>query len=217
MNVYDDDGGGDGGRPSSRRMSRNDYTDYVQVAMELELRLADLERVADVSSRLDGLMRSALSTSSKRGALHDDFLAINKLLLELDISSIAGPTANADEDDAPLVYRRYEILANAESMRRDMEILARIRDLVAIGTKAGGAGEAANCPIVTTSRYDISNDPDAIDRLDRLCYRVANLSGRAVDASRRADNMLNSYGKIVMALSEKMVLAEEQLKEAAAR
>jgi hypothetical protein len=43
------------------------------------------------------------------------------------------------------------------------------------------------------------------------------LSGRAVDASRRADNMLNSYGKIVMALSEKMVLAEEQLKEAAAR
>ena len=177
----------------------------------MELRLADLERVADVSSRLDGLMRSALSTSSKRGALHDDFLAINKLLLELDISSIAGPTANADEDDAPLVYRRYEILANAESMRRDMEILARIRNLVAIGTKAGGAGEAANCPIVTTSRYDISNDPDAIDRLDRLCYRVANLSGRAVDASRRADNMLNSYGKIVMALSEKMVLAEEQV------
>ena len=187
----------------------------------MELRLADLERVTDVSSRLDGLMRSALSTSSsKRGALHDDFRAINKLLLELDISSIAGPTANADEDDAPMVYRRYEILANAESMRRDMEILARIRDLVAIGTKAGAGGittEVANCPIVTTSRYDISNDPDAIDRLDRLCYRVANLSGRAVDASRRADNMLNSYGKIVMALSEKMVLAEEQLKEAAAR
>ena len=191
------------------------------MSQTMELRLADLELVADVSSRLDGLMRSALSTSSsKRGALHDDFRAINKLLLELDISSIAGPTANADEDDAPMVYRRYEILANAESMRRDMEILARIRDLVAIGTKAGAGGittEVANCPIVTTSRYDISNDPDAIDRLDRLCYRVANLSERAVDASRRADNMLYSYGKIVMALSEKMVLAEEQLKEAAAR
>jgi len=189
----------------------------------MELRLADLERrlyavdtdadVADISSRIDGLMRSALSTSSsKRGALHDDSRAINKLLLELDMSSIAGPTATADEDDAPMVYRRLEVLANAESMRRDMEILARIRDLVAIGTKAG-AGEVANCPIVTSSRYDISNDSETIDRLDRLCYRVANLSGRVLNASRRADDMLNLYGKIVMALSEKLVLAEEQLND----
>lgn len=70
-----------------------------------------------------------------------------------------------------------------------------------------------NCPIVSSGRYDLPSDPDVIDRLNRLCYRIASLSGRVVDATRRADNMLNSYGRIVMALSEKMVLAEEQVND----
>ena len=70
-----------------------------------------------------------------------------------------------------------------------------------------------NCPIVSSGRYDLPSDPDVIDRLNRLCYRIASLSGRVVDATRRADDMLNSYGGIVMALSEKMVLAEEQVND----
>ncbi len=70
-----------------------------------------------------------------------------------------------------------------------------------------------NCPIVSSGRYDLPSDPDVIDRLDGLCFRVANLCGRVAAASRRADDMLNSYAGIVMALSEKMVLAEEQMNE----
>ena len=70
-----------------------------------------------------------------------------------------------------------------------------------------------NCPIVSSARYDLPSDPDVVDRLDRLCYRVASLSGRVVIATRRADDILNSYGRIVIALSEKMVLAEEQVND----
>ena len=100
-------------------------------------------------------------------------------------------------------------------------MVARVRDLVAIGTRAaavatGGSSPSpssgvVNCPIVSSGRYDLPSDPDAIERLDRLCYRVANVCRRVSDASRRADDMLDSYGRIVMALSEKMVLAEEQI------
>jgi hypothetical protein len=117
-----------------------------------------------------------------------------------------------------------EVLANANSMRRDVETVARIRDLVAIGTRAtavatdgssssssSSSSGVVNCPVVSSGRYDLPSDPDVIERLDKLCYRVANMCRRVSDASRRADDMLDSYGGIVMALSEKMVLAEEQI------
>jgi hypothetical protein len=193
----------------------------------------------DVSSRLDALMRSMSSAppssssstvaaggraNAKRAALHEDFRAIDRLMSELDVSPVSSPTAAAggggDNSAAPMAYRRMEVLANAESMRRDMEMMARIRDLVAIGTRAAAtdgspssSSGVVNCPIVTSGRYDLPSDPDAIERLDALCYRAANLCGRVAAASRRADNMLSSYGGIVMALSEKMVLAEEQIND----
>ncbi|KAL3779135.1 hypothetical protein ACHAW5_006935 [Stephanodiscus triporus] len=225
--------------------------------LELEMKLAggtagaDADADADVSSRLDALVRSAYAppsssssaasggsnNNSKRSALHEDFLVIDRLLRELDISPISGPTTagvggggGGGGDDGngvvdattPMAYRRMEVLANAESIGRNIEMLARIRDLVGVGTRvapADGSSSSSsssgvvNCPIVSSGRYDFPSDPDAIDRLDRLCYRVASLSGRAVAASRRADDILNSYGGIVMALSEKMVLAEEQMND----
>jgi hypothetical protein len=125
---------------------------------------------ADVSSRLDALMRSVRSSltsvppgggggggrmrtdeNAKRAALHEDCVVINRLLRELDVSSIAGPTASVavaaggspigddgpigggvvDPMMTPVAYRRMEVLANAESMRRDLvrSIAVRIRQL----------------------------------------------------------------------------------------
>jgi hypothetical protein len=70
--------------------------------------------IADVSSRLDALMRSASSApaaaagggrgggiggtidNTKRAALHEDFRAIDRLVSELDIiSSFSGPTTTS--------------------------------------------------------------------------------------------------------------------------
>lgn len=214
---------------------------------ELELKLlgapfsSPLSTNVDVSSRLAKLMRvvtdrrppapvtpprsgadAAKRADSRRAVLHEEFRTIDRLLSELDASPLAGPSAAAGAGGTvapPLGYRRMEVLASAGAMKRDMDLLGRVRDLTSIGTKDTVAGtgsvdgsKVVNCPIVTSERYDLPSDPEAAERLERLCFRLARLNQRTAVASRCADEMLNSYGKIMMALSEKMVLAEEQIK-----
>ena len=187
-----------------------------------------------MSSRLDTLMRleterrpppagkpsDEAKAEGKRSALHEECRTIDRLLSELAMSPLAGPSASGQKaGEAPLAYRRLEVLASSESMKRDMDLLGRIRDLTQIGTKAsagGGSGEdgsnIVNCPIVASERYNLPAEPEVAERLERLCFRVANLDQRTVAVSRRADDMLNAYGSIMLALSEKMVLAEEEIK-----
>lgn len=197
---------------------------------------------ADVSSRLAKLMRlvtdrrlpapatpparsgadASKRADSKRVALHEEFRTIDRLISELEASPLAGPSAAAGAGGAvapPLGYRRMEVLASAGAMKQDMDLLRRVRDLTSIATKATAAGtgnvdesKVVNCPIMASERYGLPSDAEAAERLERLCFRVARLNQRTAVASRRADEMLNSYGKIMMALSEKMVLAEEQIK-----
>ena len=213
---------------------------------ELELKLAGAASPSensttnvDISSRLDKLMRSATDApptknnsdlspedkakvESKRLALHEEYRTIDRLLSELAISPIAGPTvtaSSASSNNAPMAYRRMEVLASAESMKKDMELLSRIRELTAIGTKevAGQAttipaDSVVNCPIISSERYNLLSNPEAIGRLEKLCLRVAKLNQGTVIASKRVDEMVNSYGEVMRALSEKLVLAEEQIK-----
>ena len=187
----------------------------------------------DVTTRLDKLLQSASTTSapnddnktktdsSKREALHNEYRTIDKLLSDLSISPISGPTETASSsNNAPMVYRRLEVLSSAESMKKDMELLAKIRDLTSIGRKETGSNsntvsedDVVNCSILSSSKYNLSSNPEDIDRLDRLCYRVAMLNQRTVSAAQKVDTMVNSYGNVMSALNEKMVLAEEQLQQ----
>ena len=212
---------------------------------QMESRLAALElkvvgpasyssSSADVTSRIDKLVRSTAGTASyndttnkklssdakakaesKRLALREEYRTIDRLLSELEISPTVGPTEIASSgNNAPMVFRRMEVLASAESLKRDMELLARIRDLTSIGTKVsagGSSSDVVNCPIITSERYNLPLDPEAAERLDRLCFRVAKLNQSTAILSQRVDKMVNSYGKVMSALSEKMVLAEEQI------
>ena len=192
----------------------------------------------DVTSRLDNLLRTETSRlpptppsaktadaslDTKRSALHNEFRTIDRLLSELAMSPIAGPAASVGgNSNAPLLFRRQEILASSDSMKRDMELLSRIRELTMIGVKVNNTNDAnkssnnesnvVNCPIIASERYNLPSDADAKERLERLCFRVAELHKRSTAVSIRADRMLDSYGQIMMALSEKMVLAEEQIK-----
>ena len=181
---------------------------------------------ADVNSRIEKFMRTASpcgvkAESSKRTALREEFRTIDRLLSELALSPLAGNTASGAAAP-PIVFRRMQILAAGESIKRDMELLARIRDLTLVGTVAssntvqeGGTADASsisrvvNCPIISSERYNLPSDPEVAERLERLCFRVAKLNKQSALISQRADSYLDSYGKIMMALSEKMVLAEE--------
>ena len=221
---------------------------------QLELRLAELElRVGttlpcdsspsqkiDITSRLDNLMRietnrlpptpptakaSDASLDTKRAALHQEFRTIDRLLSELAMSPLAGPAASVGgNSNAPLLFRRQEILASSDSMKRDMELLSRIRELTMMGVKitnnnnsnkssnTTNESNVVNCPIIASEKYDLPSDPDAKERLERLCFRVAELHKRSTAVSIRANRMLDSYVQVMKALSEKMVLAEEQIR-----
>jgi len=188
----------------------------------------------DVTSRLDNLLRietnrrppapptakaSDASLDTKRAVLHQEFRTIDRLLSELAMSPLAGPAASVGGNaNAPLLFRRQEILASSDSMQRDMEVLSRIRELTMIGVKVTNdntnksESNVVNCPIVASERYNLPSNPEAKERLERLCFRVAEVHKRSTAVSIRADRMLDSYGHVMMALSEKMVLAEEQIK-----
>jgi hypothetical protein len=187
------------------------------------------------SSSSSSLRKNTESLISKRSALHEDCRAIDRLLSELDvISPTVGPTAGGEGknnlNSSALIFRRMEILASSETMKRDMDLLAHVRDLTSIGTRtdvasgakaaiiavnspssAAAASRVVNCPIISSERYNFPSDPMAVQKLDAICLRVAELIERTAMASQRADVMLKSYGNIMMALSEKMVLAEEQI------
>lgn len=169
----------------------------------------EIERQPPVPSSVKS---SDATDASKRLALHEDFRVIDRLLGELDMSPLAGP-AIAGASNAPLLFRRQEVLASSESMKRDMELLARIRDMTSIGRKVSQSNESTivDCPIVSSDRYNITADPDAVDRLDQICFRAANLNKRALAISHRTDELLNSYNEVMGALAEKIVLAEEQI------
>lgn len=192
---------------------------------------------APPSSSSSSNMNAQALLSNQRSELHEDYRVIHRILSELDISPTLGPTttATASAGDSnngnsfALISRRMEILASCETMKRDMDLLAQIRDLTSIGTKTDSSlsttsssaaaavavssttSRVVNCPIVSSERYNLASNPEAIQQLDTLCIRVKTLIERCAMASQRADGMLNSYGKIMMALSEKMVLAEEQM------
>ena len=209
---------------------------------EIELRIGLLlstsqssHRGQDVASRLDKLLRfetdrrppapltvkaSSATLDAKRAAVHQEFRTIDRLLSELTMTPLAGPATSVGSNaaNAPLLFRRQEILASSESMKQDMELLAQIRDLTMIGVKvtdskkSSNESQVVNCPIIASERYYLPSDPEAKERLERLCFRVAELHKRSSTVSIRADRLLDSYGQVMMALSEKIVLAEEQIK-----
>jgi hypothetical protein len=190
--------------------------------------------ISTSSSSTASIANAEALLSKQRSALHEDYRVIARLLSELDISPTAGPTATAaaggdgNINSSPLICRRMEILASCETMKRDMDLLAQLRDLTAIGTKAdiasgnegisittsssASSSRVVNCPIISSERYNLPSNPEAMQQLESICLRVATITERCAMASQRADGMLDSYGKIMMALSETLVLAEEQIR-----
>ena len=154
-------------------------------------------------------------SGAKRSALHDEFVKIDSLLKELDMSATAGPTRAAANSNS-VAFRKLEILARKESLKRDMELLAKIRDLTSVGSKTSGhdisgADRVVSCPIISSERYNFPSDAQATERLQKLCLRAAMLNDRSVALSQRADSIFNLYASVVRSLSEKIVLVEEQV------
>ncbi|KAL3780887.1 hypothetical protein HJC23_009933 [Cyclotella cryptica] len=172
----------------------------------------EIERRPPVSSYSKA---SDATGASSRFLLHEEFRAIDRILKELDVDPLVGPTMTVGAT-APLLFRRMEVLASRESMKTDMVLLARIRDFTSMGRKisVGNEAKVVDCPIVSSAKYNIAVDQDSLIRLDTISFRVANLSKRTAAISHRTDLLLNSYTQVMEALDEKIILAKEQIEDA---
>ena len=117
--------------------------------------------------------------------------------------------------NAPLLYRRQEILASKESFEKDMNQLVLIRDLLLRKhqTKPGNKIIFSESPIISSSVYDSANDPSMLQRLDTITVKVSNVQEKASKLVSRLDSLLDRYQQIMLATSEKVLLADEELHE----
>ena len=96
---------------------------------------------------------------------------------------------DAGATTTPVAYRRMEVLANAESMRRDVEMVARIRDLVAIGTRATAVGtdgsssssaEGEGGGITGAIDHHVGELDDELNRIESGCGRPSTPTPRII-------------------------------------
>lgn len=121
---------------------------------------------------------------------------------------------------APLLYRRQRILAERDALRGDLDRAAQILNLLLIGQRDGGGGAATktvteqqvvHAPILVETAA-AAQDEEERRSLDRLAGQAVDLQRRAAAVSRRLDALLDHYARLVGAVSEKMVLLEEDLR-----
>jgi len=68
-----------------------------------------------------------------------------------------------------------------------------------------------NAPILSSERYEYASDSEARRRLHDVSLQVADINARAVSVATRVDSLVSQYHRIMTILSEKCVLADEEL------
>ena len=189
---------------------------------ELELTLgihnkSDLsESSHDIKTRIDDIHDhySKKLSSHGNGSLRNDLKQCEALEKELEPGSLLTyqMMSSSSTKNAPLLYRRQEILASKESFKKDMNQLALIRDLL-LRKHQSNKSTFSESPIISSSVYDSANDPSMLQRLDTVTLKVSNVHERASKLVSRLDSLLDGYQQIMLAASEKVLLADEELHE----
>lgn len=103
--------------------------------------------------------------------------------------------------NAPIFFRRQEILASVDEFKKNIEMLKTIdANAVPINTLMSDDGwlEAAHLG-------DYQNRADVVEK------RIGGVASRLNDVSQRVDRLIATYHTVIMAMSEKIVLFDEEL------
>lgn len=192
----------------------------VSVDSSLEARLQTLESVLginqgkeeenakDLETRLNALeLKIKASTPS---SLHATWDESDRLLQDLH----PGPnlTYQQPSKNYPILFRRKEVLASADSFKADMDQLATILNLLFISQKQTDSPlreeQVTQAPILTS--VSISEEEER--RLDTLMLQVGDINRQVQDVANRIDALVESYHAVMSAVSERMVAADEALK-----
>lgn len=166
---------------------------------------------SDVTARIEALERNALQQlPSSTQQLWKEIESMQE-----DLSPGTALT-HQKQIMAPILYRRQQILAEKDTFSADMEQVARILNLLLIdqdGSHAARKGvteqQVVNAPILVETTTTAEEDDE---RLDRLAQQAVDLRERAARVSHKLDSVLRNYASLVGAVSEKLVLFEEDVR-----
>lgn len=165
---------------------------------------------------------SAPSKSLEDALLHCENLArsmdasCNGLLLAVTSSS------NDSYTTAPLIYRKQEVLARCEELEVALDQLASIRDLVSISNpnliqnlqQCGKNSDVSldhvdNAPILVSPSFTFAVEDVNKERLKDITTRVTNISDRMDELTKKCDDLISLYYRLISAVNEKLSLFQE--------
>ena len=110
--------------------------------------------------------------------------------------------------DYPMVYRQQMVLASQDSLRRDMNHLGDILNLLHISQKAS-LPDVTQAPILNTPAITLDEER----RLDSLRINSAHCQIQAAELADRMDSLIVTYQKALVALSNRMIQLDEKLRQ----
>jgi hypothetical protein len=165
----------------------------------------------DVTSRIGALETKLNSlTSNLQGdtPLKQLWEESDKLMRELDPGTAL---THQQQIAAPILYRRQEILASAESLRRDMGQLMEILTLLSIGQPQIIGEDPLSEMQVTKAPILAVAPPSKVEeeRLQHLEVNLQEMHDKMKNFAARLDKLVAGYHSLVTAVSEKIVLVDE--------
>mmetsp|Transcript_18183 Transcript_18183/g.24124 ORF Transcript_18183/g.24124 Transcript_18183/m.24124 type:complete len:255 (-) Transcript_18183:400-1164(-) len=190
----------------------------------------------DISSRIDRLFllisRASVPSSSTSktkafdalSSLERDWKESKKLAAELDPGSFLARQGLPTNDSAgapasvsaPMIYRRQEILASSDFLKDGMEQLNLAREALLLSSDIEKVPlppqeRYTKSAILSSGRYDYAMDDSVQTRLEDVAIKIKSLQKRSVAASNKMDELVDRYHMVMEAVSEKIVLADEEI------
>ena len=170
------------------------------------------DKSSDVSSLEKRMEQVEQKIKSRQNSRVAEWVECERLFKELAPSltsmAMAMGTLSTDESsknntkNAPITYRRQEILACVDEFKRNISCLQQIH------------GIAFPLDQILSGQSDALNVGDQeLKRIEVLEQNLKSISQQAYNISNRVDTLLNMYHDVIMSASEKIVLYDEELRD----
>jgi len=154
----------------------------------------------------------ALFEATTDPAFRESCAESRKLMKDLDAGTAL--THQTSSSTTPLYYRRAEVLSSSADLRRDMDQISQMLNLLLIDQEPRKEGqtslreeEITQAPIVNI--VPPSNEDER--RLDILQANIGDMEKQAKNLCHRVDALLKCYTALIATCSQKMVLADEEV------
>jgi uncharacterized coiled-coil protein SlyX len=202
---------------STNHPNTNNNNSYVN-------RTATSTSTSSISNQQLGSHTSSMTMNTNLISIWNE---IDKLMDEL--SAGTALTHQTNKSAAPMLYRKQDIVASADVLKRDMEYISTILNLISIdnnkSTSSGNYTTGSN--VSTTSgmttviaEEDVVNAPIVLqnsitsyqhDTLNTLSDKLMNLQNRTMMSSQKLDEMVHFYYQFIESVSEKIIVLQDDV------